>query len=178
MVSARRIARSPITWVLAVLLVAGLGVGLAAFEPWKLFTNTTVDEAPPTLVAPTVPGAAPQQPRAIARGTFISHEHGTTGTVVILQQPDGSRVLRIENLDTSDGPDLKVWLTDAPVLEGSSGWRVFDDGQVADLGNLKGNIGSQNYDIPADADLSVLTSVSIWCNRFNVSFGAAALQQS
>jgi Electron transfer DM13 len=61
------------------------------------------------------------------------------------------------------------------VIEGTDGWRVFDDGAWADLGALKGNVGSQNYAIPADVDLAQLTSVSIWCDRFDVSFGAAAL---
>ena len=111
----------------------------------------------------------------LSSGSFISHEHPTTGTVQILQLPDGSRVLRIENLNTSNGPDLKVWLTNAPVIEGVAGWGVFDDGQWVDLGALKGNQGSQNYEIPADVDLSGLSSMSIWCDRFNVSFGAASL---
>ena len=68
-----------------------------------------------------------------------------------------------------------MWLTDAPVIEGTDGWRVFDDGAWVDLGALKGNVGSQNYAIPADVDLAQLTSVSIWCDRFDVSFGAAEL---
>ena len=40
---------------------------------------------------------------------------------------------------------------------------------------LKGNVGSSNYVIPPDVDLTVLRSVSIWCARFHVSFAAAAL---
>ena len=52
---------------------------------------------------------------------------------------------------------------------------MFDDGRQVDLGELKGNIGSSNYVLPADVDLAQLRSVSIWCDRFNVSFGAAAL---
>ncbi|MEV6428114.1 DM13 domain-containing protein [Nocardia sp. NPDC051463] len=176
MVSIRTIARSPITWVLTGLLVIGVGVGLALFEPWRLFTDTTVNEAAPSVAAPASPGAV-QQPRTLASGTLISHEHSTSGTVRILRLPDGSRVLRLADLDTSDGPDLHVWLADAPVLEGRDGWGVFDDGEHIDLGSLKGNKGSQNYPIPADADLTTLTSVSIWCDRFNVSFGAARLQQ-
>jgi hypothetical protein len=111
----------------------------------------------------------------LARGELISHEHTTTGTVQILGLPDGSRVLRLENLDTSNGPVLKVWLTDAPVIPGRDGWFVFDDGQHVDLGDLKGNKGSSNYPIPADVDLGQFGSVSIWCERFAVSFGAAAL---
>ncbi|MFR9753507.1 DM13 domain-containing protein [Nocardia sp. 004] len=180
MVSARRIARSPITWIVAVLAIAGLGTALALFQPWRLVTNTTVEEAAPTVaVAPapdaTAPTQAPQ-PRVLARGTFLSHEHATSGTVVVLQLSDDSRVLRLENLDTTDGPDLHVWLTDAPVLEGRAGWSVFDDGAYTDLGTLKGNRGNQNYPLPADADLTQLTSVAIWCDRFNVSFGAAELR--
>ena len=85
-------------------------------------------------------------------------------------------MLRIEDLDTSNGPDLKVWLTDAPVRSGRDGWFVFDDGRYVDLGRLKGNRGSQNYDLPDSVDLRRLASLSIWCDRFNVSFGAARLQ--
>jgi hypothetical protein len=162
--------------VAAVLVVAGLAV----FQPWKLFVDRTVDEALPTVaVAPARPAPAappvPAGPVELARGELISHEHASSGSVVVLQLPDGSRVLRLEDLDTSDGPLLKVWLTDAPVIEGRDGWYVFDDGAHVDLGELKGNIGSSNYPIPADVDLAGLTSVSIWCDRFDVSFAAAAL---
>jgi len=157
-----------------VVAVAALAMGLFLFQPWKLFTNVTVDEAFPS--SSTVAVAEQAEPAVLAEGTFISHEHGTSGTVAIVRLPDGTRVLRIENLDTSNGPDLKVWLTDAPVIEGEDGWRVFDDGAYVDLGALKGNQGSQNYTIPADVDLSDLTSVAIWCDRFSVSFGAAELQ--
>jgi hypothetical protein len=170
----------------AVLLVAAVLV----FEPWKLVVDRTVDEPPPAVAAagpapaapaapaPAAPDAAPvaAEPAVLARGELISHEHASSGSVVLLELPDGSRVLRLEDLDTSDGPLLKVWLTDAPVIEGRDGWYVFDDGAVADLGDLKGNIGSSNYPIPADADLDALTSVSIWCERFAVSFAAAELR--
>ena len=81
-----------------------------------------------------------------------------------------------ENLSTSDGPDLRVWLTDQPVIEGRDGWHVFDDGRYVELGPLKANQGNQVYDVPAGTDLDGLTSVSIWCKRFAVSFGAAALR--
>ncbi|GIH23369.1 hypothetical protein Aph01nite_16790 [Acrocarpospora phusangensis] len=110
----------------------------------------------------------------LATGSFITHEHDTSGTAKVLQLPDGKRVLRIENLETSDGPDLRVWLSDQPVREGD--WRVFDDGRWLELGELKGNKGNANYMIPASADLDALTSVTIWCRRFAVSFGAASLK--
>jgi hypothetical protein len=108
----------------------------------------------------------------------VSHEHDSSGSVAVLRLSDGSRVLRLEDLRTSNGPRLQVWLSDAPVVEGTEGWRVFDDGRhvdLGDLGDLKGNIGSSNYPIPADVDLAALPSVSIWCARFHVSFAAATL---
>ena len=153
-----------------------LVIALALFQPWKLFTDQRVAEAPPTASGTGAPDAPhPAEPRVLARGRFISHEHSTTGTVTVLGLPDGSRVLRLENLRTSNGPLLKVLITDAPVLDGPDGYGVFDDGRWVDLGDLKGNIGSSNYPLPPDVDLASLRSVSIWCDRFNVSFGAAVL---
>ena len=93
----------------------------------------------------------------------------------VVRHPDGRHTLELVDLDTSDGPDLRVWLSDQPVREGTAGWRVFDDGRWVELGELKGNKGNQVYEIPAGADLTALRSVSIWCKRFSVSFGAAAL---
>lgn len=185
--------------------MAVLVVALAAFQPWRLFIDVTVDEALPTatevsLDSPTVsaqeqpepdvaagtkdatesettPSPEPSPQRVItAEGQFISHEHPTAGKARIITLADGSRVLRLVGLDTDNGPDLKVWLAAAPVIEGRDGWFVFDDDEYLDLGALKGNKGNQNYPIPDDADISDLTSVTIWCDRFSVSFGAAELQ--
>ncbi|MFJ3921902.1 DM13 domain-containing protein [Streptomyces sp. NPDC090022] len=150
----------------AVVPAALLGFGAYWFEPWKLFTNQSVDEA--------LPGAS-AGPRTLAQGSLISHEHATKGTVKLLQLADGSRVLRLEDLDTSNGPALRVWLSDQPVEEGIDGWRVFDDGKYVNLGELKGNKGDQNHPVPAGVDLAGFSSVSIWCDRFDVSFGAAEL---
>ncbi|MFI8204972.1 DM13 domain-containing protein [Streptomyces sp. NPDC085937] len=180
----------------AAVLLAGVtavaGFGLYWFQPWKLWQDETVREALPGTAttapaATTAPGevpsgaesaAPPSGPVTLASGELISHEHATTGTVSLVRLADGSRVVRLEGLDTSNGPDLRVWLTDAPVKEGRAGWHVFDDGRHVDLGALKGNKGSQNYALPEDVDLSAWTSVSIWCDRFDVSFGAAELAPS
>lgn len=177
------------------------------FQPWKLFTDTRVEEALPkpteTIDAPkdvnqseadekiaekeeplstsksaTDSTEVVESPEVLAEGKFITHEHDTTGSVKILKYSNGTRILRIENLKTSNGPKLEVWLTDAPVIEGLDGWRVFDDGKFLNLGALKGNIGSQNYLIPSETNLDDYSSISIWCERFSVSFGAAALRKS
>ncbi|MEU9254396.1 DM13 domain-containing protein [Streptomyces sp. NPDC048270] len=152
-----------------------MGAGLYWFQPWKLWQDDTVREALPAA-APAGPSPTSAAPRTVAEGTFISHEHATTGTVKLIRLPDGSHTLRLEDLDTSNGPDLRVLITDAPVKEGTAGWQVFDDGKHVSLGKLKGNKGDQNYEIPAALDLAEYSSVSVWCDRFDVSFGAAALK--
>ena len=61
------------------------------------------------------------------------------------------------------------------MIEGRDGWHVFGQHPHVELGRLKANLGNQNYAVPADADLGELRSVTIWCKRFRVSFGAVAL---
>jgi len=176
----------------AAVAVVVTAVALPLFQPWRLFTDKVVDEAlpgavpistqsssttPPTVSAKpsTAPGVS-TAPEVLLTGKLITHEHATEGTVAVLRLADGSRVLRLENLDTSDGPDLKVWLSDAAVVPGRPGWHVFDDGKYRSLGSLKGNHGNQNYAIPSTVKLDDFRSVAIWCDRFNVSFGAAELK--
>jgi hypothetical protein len=173
----RTLVRRPATWAVLTATMAVAVVGLNLFQPWKLWIDQTVNEAAPTAkpAGAPVPSAPTDEPALLAQGTLISHEHPTTGMVRVLAAADGTRYLRLENLDTSNGPRLEVWLTDAPVTPGTAGWYVFDDGQHVSLGPLKGNKGSQNYPLPADLDLGRYRSVSIWCARFHVSFGAAEL---
>jgi Electron transfer DM13 len=184
--------------LVAAALVAAVVLGVAAylFQPWRVFTSTTVNEAlpgvtatapaagsgaqaptpsasSPSVAGPATSSAAAAAPRPLSRGSFISQAHDTSGTATVLQLPDGSKVLRLEGLSTSDGPDVKVWLTDAPATR--DGGSAVDRGAYLSLGDLKGNKGNQNYPIPANADLKTLRTVSVWCDRFNVSFGAAAL---
>ncbi|MFJ4468023.1 DM13 domain-containing protein [Streptomyces sp. NPDC089424] len=189
MARVREVLTRPLVVAVLVVAVGGAGFGLYWFQPWKLWQDTTVDEALPGVVTSEPSAGAPPAgssgqpspapgPRTLASGELISHEHETTGTAKLVRLPDGSHVLRLEDLATSSGPDLRVWLTDAPVKRGLAGWRVFDDGEYVSLGALKGNKGSQNYVLPPDVDPAGYSSVSIWCDRFDVSFGAAELARA
>lgn len=105
----------------------------------------------------------------------MSQSRETTGTVRVIRLPDGSHQLEIENLETTNGPDLPVWLSAGPVVEGFDGWFTAGGHPYVDLGLIKGN---QAYDIPADVDLSACPTVDLWCVQLAVSFGAAALTAS
>ncbi|APU12201.1 MULTISPECIES: DM13 domain-containing protein [Actinoalloteichus] len=180
------------------LSVVVLAVGLWAFQPWRLWTSSTVDEARPTVgptstssmpieseepmagssadpVEPepeTAGPATPTEPIVLATGEFVSQEHETSGTAEVLELPDGSRIVRLTGLASSDGPDLRVALTDQ---EAGGDWFKYRDNRYHELGVLKGTHGNQNYPLPGDLDIAGLRSVVIWCERFSVAFGSAAV---
>ena len=170
-------------------LVVVLVIASLVFEPWKLFIDDKVDEgdddslvvgkASEGIEDTTVPEPSGDAVTRVelASAEFIDAEHGTSGTATVYRRSDGTRFLRLADLDTSNGPDLHVWITDqrsGGECEGCrDSWGIYDDGDQIRLGSLKGNQGSQNYEIPEDADLAGMQSVVIWCDRFNVAFGTA-----
>jgi len=163
-----------------------LAVGLALFQPWHLWQDSYIDEAVPTPTGAAssdgAPGSAntqgaeksaPEEPTVLAMGDFVDGEHHAEGVAKVLELSDGSRFVRLENLVTSEGPDVHIWLTDQP--SGGS-WGSYDDGRYVRLGELKADHGNQNYRIPADADITGMRSVVIWCDAFNVAFGTAPVE--
>jgi hypothetical protein len=169
------------TMVIAVVagLVAVAG-GVAWFQPQKLLIDKRVDEALP--VTATLPlGTSPDmssgsrrsgpEPKVLSVSPFRSLGHATSGRASVVALTDGRRFLRLEDLHTSNGPDLFVYLS-AARTEGPRD--AFDDDFVS-LGRLKANQGNQNYAIPDGVTLDRYRSVVIWCRRFTYAFGAAAL---
>ena len=162
------------------------GVGLITFvlvwfQPQKLFLNKTVNEPVPGVIqtAPagetsrgaTADGFPAPRLEVLRSGSFRSLEHATTGTAIVVHRPGGHLILRLERLSTSNGPDLRVYLSHIPA---SSDLHAYRTGFI-DLGALKGNRGNQNYAIPAGTDLAAFKSAVVWCRRFAVGFGVAPL---
>ncbi len=116
-----------------------------AFRPERLFVNKTVSESFP---------AASRAQAAVYRLT------------------DGNRVLRLTEFATSNGPDVHVYLVAAGDVQDNA---TVKTAGFVDLGSIKGNVGDQNYDVPADVDLAKYRAVTIWCRRFAVNFGTAPL---
>ncbi|MEP9417305.1 DM13 domain-containing protein [Gordonia sp. VNQ95] len=159
-----------------IVVIVGMVIGAVIFKPWLIFVNTEVADEIPVAVSAAPGGDAPTgSPVVLSGGEFISHEHDTTGSVSVIEKPDGSRVLAIENLNTTTGPDVHVWLSAGEVIPGFSGWRTAGDAAYVDLGPIKGNRGDQVYEIPAGTDLATYPAVVLWCVQFSVSFGAAEL---
>jgi len=157
--------RKRLIYGLAAILVIALW---AAFRPERLFVDAKVNEAMPA-------GLSQVSQTVLSSGSFHSVAHESKGTASIYQLADGKRILRFTNFETSNGPDVHVYLIAAN--DASDNQTVQKAGFV-ELGSLKGNIGDQNYDIPADADLAKYRAATIWCKRFSVNFGTAPLNSS
>lgn len=125
-------------------------------------------------VAPVALAAAPAQPVFIATGKFTGTDdvHKGEGRAVIVQLANGQRFLRLEEFKVTNGPDLYVYLS------GHSSPRnraQLHDGGAFEVGLLKGNVGNQNYELPANVDPAKYRSVVIYCKRFSVLFASAEL---
>jgi Electron transfer DM13 len=150
---------------LLAVIIAGFGAWYA-FRPERLFINQRVNEQFPTAAAAN---------NQLAAGQFHSGAHETKGMAAVFQLADGKKTLRLTNFETSNGPDVHVYLVAAQDAKDNEAVTKAD---VVDLGTLKGNIGDQNYELPANADLVKYRAVTIWCKRFSVNFGTAPLSSS
>ena len=148
--------------------------------------NMSVQEAMPESMmrspAPTptaTPAPAPTQsaaePLKLKSGSFADQDssHKGSGQAIIYRGADGSHLLRLENLNVTNGPDLHVLLSPHPNPDNRD--EVMEPGYFS-LGPLKGNRGNQNYAIPDDVNLAAQESVIIYCMPFHVIFSVATLE--
>lgn len=184
--------RKPWFWVVAVLIaVPGLVAGWWLGSP--LFRDISVDEQFPRSVGAVIPADMTREqveqemasaaerteeaaepmtgPMADATrvlfGSFVGADefHRGAGSAAVYRLADGSHVLRIEELQVTNGPDLHVFVN--PQAGSTEG--------AIDLGTLKGNRGNQNYVIPPEVPIDQIAEVTIYCVRFRVLFATAPL---
>lgn len=108
----------------------------------------------------------------LASGSFEGVRHAGSGNAAVVRLRGGERVLTLTDFETDNGPDLFVYL--------AAGNPTDEDGvdEYVDLGRLKGNIGNQQYEIPAGTDIRRYSTVVIWCRAFSVLFARAGLAPS
>jgi hypothetical protein len=162
--------------------------GAVSDNPSDVVDDTTTDEMNDVMVAESTPleiEASEEMPAEVDEaqeagvvvtqfeGMFGPRSHPGEGVAKVLNDGSEQRFLRFEEFATDNGPDLNVYLTtaDADADAGDFG----ASGQFVDLGDLKGNVGEQNYEVPPDVDLEQFDTVVIWCVRFGVAFAAADL---
>ena len=168
--AAQNIRQNPLLLsAVIIILVAGLGVAWWLGSP--LFINNTVNETFPISENPVSEQASLQ---VLSSGQFRDGDsfHKGSGKADVYPLADGSYVLRFEDFQVTNGPDLHVYLAKHP--DPATSQEVNNNGYL-DLGGIKGNQGSQNYVIPAGTDISLYKSVVIYCQPFHVVFSVAPL---
>ena len=156
-------------WLVLLAVVAAVILPVAWYLGSPLFIDRMVDERSPSGTA-----AAKGQPAPSRSGEFgtVDAIHKGEGTATLLTLPDGLKVLRFEGFRVTNGPDLYVYLSGHRAPRDS---RQLHEGAAFEVGQLKGNVGNQNYELPADLDLAPFKSVVIYCRRFSVVFSTAEL---
>ncbi len=139
--------------------------------------ETTEEQTATTATAPTeeeVAAPEPAGPVALATGPLMDGDsfHKGSGQVTLYRLEDGSQLLRLEDIEVTNGPQLHVILTPVHGVEGRG--EVYAEGYL-DLGPLKGNIGSQNYELPPGYQVPEEMTMVIYCVPFNVVFTTAEL---
>jgi hypothetical protein len=125
---------------------------------------------PTAAAAPT-----PARPLLLREGAFGSMDdnlHKGQGRAAIYHLADGTRLLRLEDFSVTNGPDLYVYLSASASPRTA---RDFGAAPSVNLARLKGNVGNQNYSLPADLDLADFQSVVIYCKKYDVIISTAAL---
>jgi Electron transfer DM13 len=146
-------------WLVAVIAVAVLPLGWYLLSP--LWITAKVSE-----------GANITGLERLRIGTFRNVVHEGSGKAALYRQQDGSYLLRLTVFTVLNGPDLHLFISSAKNADANN---VSEENSL-NLGRLKGNVGDQNYVIPATAMLEKLQSVVIWCKRFRVIFATAPLE--
>lgn len=156
---------SRILQVTFLVTAVAIGFGFA----WTTFRDVTVNEQ--IVVGKPAADAGASGNVQLSSGQFVGLAHGASGTAAVVELPSGERKLTFADLDTDNGPDLRVYLVAGPV----SGDSDVDD--FVDLGRLKGNKGNQQYGVASDVAIDRYSTVVIWCRAFTVSFAKAELTE-
>jgi hypothetical protein len=154
-------------WIFAVVGIPVLVGAWWAFRPEKLFINQEVSEAAPVALS--------SEPEPLYTGKLEGSIHQTSGRATIYKTSDGKQYLRLSDFTTSNGPDVHILLVQAD--DKALDQEIVKGGlDSVELGQLKGNQGDQNYDLPPAVDLNKYQAVAIYCERFHAVFGVARLE--
>ena len=106
-------------------------------------------------------------PVELAAGDIAGADgHSAAGRATLIEERQGDRVLTLTEFDSDPGPDVDVYL--------SSSSAGVDD--AIKLGDLKGSGGTQQYEIPANADLNRYDALVLWCIPFTTRIATAELR--
>lgn len=175
------IKRNPlIIGIVAVVAIAALAVAWWTISPLFIRTNLVEGQAVTLPAASTDMESSGDKAMqmdgltVLASGNFDRKDdvHYANGKAILARQEDGSVVVRLQDLDAANGPDLYVLVSEHPNPQ--SGPELHQGEH--NLGRLKATNGSFNYVLDPSIDVSKIKSVAIYCQAFSVLFSTAPLQ--
>ncbi|MEP7250968.1 MAG: DM13 domain-containing protein [Ginsengibacter sp.] len=99
-------------------------------------------------------------------GTFMNGPSGKVSGQAKIYFKEGKYILALENFSTSNGPDLKVYLS-----------QEMFPATFIKLGDLQSTNGNQLYDVPGKPDFSLYKYALIHCEKYNHLYGYAELSK-
>lgn len=98
----------------------------------------------------------------LREGTWTGSGSYTVGGIAQIYDAGGKKVLLLNNFSSSNGPDLRVYLSTTTSAT-----------SFVNLGKLKSTRGKQTYEIPDGTDIEQFKFALIWCQQFSALFGKA-----
>jgi hypothetical protein len=158
-------------------------VGLVTYKTWFAPEgSSSVDQPLPDLGGATASDASQSgvAPTPLRSGSFVGADdfHHASGTVALYQAANGTFLLRFEDYDAREGPDVYLYLTrqagddSADEVEGE-GMRIRVPGGEGD-GRATVR-GSFNVFLPEGVDALQYGGITIGCDDFNHFFGHSSL---
>ncbi|MEZ4553655.1 MAG: DM13 domain-containing protein [Dehalococcoidia bacterium] len=131
---------------------------------------TPASAATPAPTAPATPTAS-SGAAVLASGQLEGTDsfHFGSGDVFLVRGPEGELILRFEDYEVRNGPDLFIYLSPDPAGDPEAAGAI-------NLGGIRATKGNVNYEVPAGTDVSAFRSAVIWCRSFDVVFAIATFQ--
>ena len=132
-----------------------IGVIIILFAAWYLIS--------PAFKVIEMEEEIPVNIELISQGDFMEKEHEVEGKALLLLN-NQEKVLRFENFETINGPNLHIYLS-----------ADLEANDYVDLGKIKATKGSVNYNLDSSIDTEKYNKVLVWCVPFKVLFSYAEL---
>jgi hypothetical protein len=137
--------------------------------PWKVSVEQQVDTP---LIEPAPAGLA--SAKVLGTASVYNVDREGQGTAKIYELPNGTRLIRLEDFFVSINSDLELRLSERPNPKSTddavnSPWKL--------VAPLKATVGTMNYEIPKDVDVSKYQSIVIWCEITRNANAAASIQR-
>jgi len=112
----------------------------------------------------TMEDEMPSGPQVLLTADFKPGDHDVDGKALVIET-DGNRVLRFEDFNTINGPNLHIYLSSD-----------LTENDYVDLGPIRATKGNVNYELDPSIDLDKYNNVLVWCVPFKVLFSYAELK--